>query len=325
MPHPKCYTSSSIGPAPELHKNFIDRPESVSLYWDDAPLVDDGSFLKVIHHCEPPEVFPNVADHIIANKGFFDVVMSYDPKVLRECGDKAAFLTESACSWIDRKSSGSPRPFIHNFPDGPAPLSPVVPAYTGCDVSKKEFAVSFLTSSKNYFPGHVLRQEIYEKLPDSIGALHTWKHRSPPRVDDKRTVTEPYQYHICPENSRHAGYYSEKIVDALIAKCIPLYWGDPEITLRFNPEGILRFETYEDLLNTLQGLTPEFYASKRAVIEENFTRAIQGVRQWDQIEQHIDEGIRRKKDSDHEPKTQSVYTNPQSISRPLRWTPRKSR
>src|ERR1700681_167619 len=174
----KCYTSSSIGHAPTLCDNFEQHEDSVSLYWDDAPLVDDGAFLKVIHHCEPPEVFPNVADHIIANQGFFDVIMSYDPRVLENCGGKSVFLTESACSWLDRKAGGSLRPFIHNFPDGPAPLSPVVENYKGCDTSKKEFAISFLTSSKNNFPGHALRQDIFERLPENVGVLRTWKHRS---------------------------------------------------------------------------------------------------------------------------------------------------
>lgn len=264
MTHPICHTSSSIGPAPDLYKNFLDRPDTVSLYWDDAPLVEDGSFLKVIHHCEPPEVFPSVADHIIANQGFFDVIMTYDPRVLRECGDKAVFLTESACSWLDRKSSGSPRPFIHSFPDGPALLSPVVENYVGCDVSRKEFAVSFLTSSKNHFPGHILRQEIYEKLPAQIGNLRTWKHKSPPRVDDKRTVIEPYQYHICPENSQYEGYYTEKLIDCFVAKTIPIYWGCADIDKHFNVEGVIVFEDTRDLLRKLQGLT-------RLLLRESFS------------------------------------------------------
>jgi Glycosyltransferase family 10 (fucosyltransferase) C-term len=321
----KCYPSSSIGPCPTLCDNFAQHEESVSVYWDDAPLVDDGAFLRVFHHCEPPEVFPSMAAHIIANQGFFDVIMSYDPRVLRECGSKAVFLTESACSWLDRKSSGSSKPFIHNFPDGPAPLSPVVENYISCDVSKKEFAVSFLTSSKNQFPGHSLRQEIYDSLPDQVGAVRTWKHRSPPRIEDKRTVTEPYQYHICPENSRHEGYYTEKIVDCFVAKTIPVYWGCPDIDRHFNRDGIVIFDSYEDLLRKLQGLTPGFYQERATAIEENFHRALQGVRQWDQIESHINEGIRKKKDSGHESSPQSVHTNPQSVPRPLRWVPRKSR
>lgn len=330
MPHPKCYTSSSIGPAPELPRNFLDRPESVSLYWDDAPLVDDGAFLRVIHHCEPPEVFPSVADHIIANQGFFDVIMTYDPRVLRECGEKAVFLTESACSWMDRKSSGSPSPFLHNFPDGPALLSPIVPAYAGCDVTKKDFAVSFLTSSKTHLPGHVLRQEIFEALPEHIGNLRVWKHRSPPRVDDKRPVVEPYMFHIAPENSRNDGYYSEKLVDCFVAKTIPCYWGCTDIGKHFNADGMVIFEDTRDLLRKLQGLTPSFYHERTSAIEENFTRALQGFRQWDAIENYIDQGIARKKaqgkkGSGHESLPQGVHTNTQSLSRSLRWTPRKSR
>ena len=295
MPHPNCFTSSSIGPAPNLHKNFLDRPETVSIYWDDAPLVEgDEPFLKVIHHCEPPDVFPQVADRIIADHLKFDLVMTYDPKVLAACNN-AVFLTESACSWMDRKAGGDPEPFMHSFPDGKALLSPRVASYVGCDVSQKEFAVSFLTSSKNYFPGHLLRQKIYDTLPEQgVGNLKVWKHKSPPRVDDKRTTLEPYMFSICPENSRHAGYYTEKIVDCFVAKTVPLYWGCPTISDHFNAGGILEFSSCNDLMSLLTRLTPGLYKKMLPAVEQNFITALNGVHQWDQIEHYITEAIINK-------------------------------
>src|SRR5271154_1082236 len=294
MPYPNCFTSSSIGPAPTLHKNFLDRPETVSIYWDDAMIVaSDNPFLRVIHHCEPPEVFPTIADQIIANKNYYDLIMTYDPRVLAAC-DNAVFLTESACSWIDRKSGGTPAPFIHNFPDGPAPLSPTVPNYQSCDVSKKEYAVSFLPSSKNQFPGHRLRQRVYEALPEQVNGLRVWKHRSPPRIDDKRPTLEPYQFSIVLENSRHEGYFSEKLIDCFVAKTIPIYWGCPDIHRHFNPEGLLYFTDEVGLDIVLNNLTPKVYENLLPAIEENFLRALQTVHQWDIIEHYINEAIYNK-------------------------------
>jgi hypothetical protein len=327
MPRPTCYTSSSIGSAPDLHKNFLERVEPVSIYWDDSKFVDDGAFLKVFHHCEPPEVMPGIADRIIENQKFFDVIMTYDPRVLQSCPN-AVFLTESSCSWIDRKAGGSPAPFIHSFPDGPAALSPIVPNYQGCNVSGKHFSASFLTSSKGSLPGHQLRQELFNKLPENVGSMKIWKHRSPPRIDDKRPTLEPYMFSIVAENSRHAGYYTEKIVDCFVAKTIPIYWGCPSISEHFNMGGILKFETYEGLMCMLRDLGPELYASMLSSIEENFNKALLGVHQWDLIEQYITNGIASKhsdidsgKRHGHTPPSSNSDT--QQISRPIRWASRK--
>jgi hypothetical protein len=108
---------------------------------------------------------------------------------------------------------------------------------------QRRFAVSFLTSSKKQSPGHILRHEIFDRLPSRINNLEVFKHKSPPIVPDKRTILEPYMFSIVPENSRHSGYYTEKIVDCFIAKTIPVYWGCTDIAKYFNPRGIVEFST----------------------------------------------------------------------------------
>jgi hypothetical protein len=198
--------------------------------------------------------------------------------------------------------------------------NPVAPAYVGCDVTAKQFAVSFLTSSKKMFPGHVLRQEIYERLPELIGELRTWKHRSPPIINDKREVLEPYMFSIVPENSRHSGYYTEKIVDCFVAKTIPVYWGCTDIAKHFNADGIVQFSSYEDMITKLSVLTPEFYTSRLDVIESNFQRALQGVHQWDLIENAITKGIEKKKvnPKDSDERLQGSNSSLKQVPRSLR-------
>ena len=97
-----------------------------------------------------------------------------------------------------------------------------------------------------------------------------------------------------PENSRASGYYTEKIVDCFIAKTIPVYWGCTDIAKHFNTDGIIQFENYDDLVVKLQSLTPDFYHDREPAIEENFRRALQGVCQWNLIEDYIAVGIANK-------------------------------
>lgn len=318
---PTCYTSSSIGPCPTLCNNFADRPETYSITWDDGFNFNDNAWFKVYHQCEPPEVF-DLIDRIVAVHRYYDLVLAWDEKVLRECSN-SVFLTESACSWLPRQSGNLQETYGTMNHGGILHKNPVAPSYVGCDVSAKKFEVSFLTSSKRAFPGHLLRQEIYDRLPAFVGALPTWKHRSPPIVNDKRTVLEPYMFSIVPENSRHHGYYTEKIVDCFVAKTIPVYWGCTDIAKHFNQDGIVRFENYDDLIAKLGTLTPEFYHSRTAAIEENFNKALLGVHQWDLIENAITEGITKKRArGSDEHKSQSSYSNAQQIPRSLRWAGR---
>jgi hypothetical protein len=292
--HPVCYTSSSIGPCPDLHKNFLQREETVSIAWDDAmdSTRQDNSFLRVMHQCEPPEVL-DVIDRLIENHKYYDLILAWDERVLRACSN-SVFITESACSWLPRKWD-TVDPLGHmNYGDGVVHKNPVVMHYEGCDVSRKRFAVSFLTSSKRMFPGQILRQEIYENLPEKIGELDVWKHRSPPVISDKRTVLEPYMFTVIPENTQHNGYYSEKVVDSFVARTFPLYWGCPNLAEYFNPDGFMTFSDYGDLIGKLESLSPEFYQSRKSAIEENFRIALKGVHQWDQIEEAISDAIRRK-------------------------------
>jgi len=302
MPRPKCFPSSSIGWGVDVSPNFIDRCETVSITWDDAflhgSLIDDNSFFKVYHQCEPPEVIDCV-DHLLKIYDYYDLILGWDDRVLKL--PNAKFITESACSWLDRKNSHL-QGFVSNaFNEDTgkelaisAAGQKIVSDYRPKDLSEKRFAVSFLTSSKNWAPGHVIRQEIYDRLPNKIGDLEVVKHKSPPRIDDKRTLLEPFQFSIVPENSRHNGYYSEKVVDCFVAKTIPLYWGCLDLEKHFNPEGFIRFDTYDDLLKSLQSLTPEYYASKLKAVNENFERALLYVYQWDWIEIYITEGIENK-------------------------------
>lgn len=315
---PTCYTSSSIGPCPTLNDNFLAREQTTSITWDDGWNFNDDSSFRTLHQCEPIEVF-DIVDHIIAIQKHYDLILAWNERILEACPG-SVFVTESACSWMDRKSHGSSVPFLHNFEGyGRTTISPTIANYTSCDVNRKKHQIAFITSSKKMFPGHILRQEIYERLPEQVGDLVVWKHRSPPYLGDKREIFEYSQFVITPENSRHNNYYSEKLVDCFIAKAIPIFWGCPNIAKHFNVDGIVCFENCDDLLSKLRGLTPEFYHSKRAAIEENFQRALLGVHQWDLVENAITKGI-EKKQRNPAPRAENVQqvVNQRFLRRPLR-------
>jgi alpha(1,3/1,4) fucosyltransferase len=57
--------------------------------------------------------------------------------------------------------------------------------------------------------------------------------------DDKRRYMRDFRFSLAFENSTHPGYVTEKIVDAFIARTIPIYWGDPRVADEFNPASFI--------------------------------------------------------------------------------------
>lgn len=91
------------------------------------------------------------------------------------------------------------------------------------------------------------------------------------------------QFHLCLENSAEINYFSEKIIDCLIMKCIPIYYGCKNIGEYFNTKGWILIDTSirdnNDLLNEfvakMKILNDDYYNQYISVITENYERAIQ--------------------------------------------------
>lgn len=60
-----------------------------------------------------------------------------------------------------------------------------------------------------------------------------------PLCRSKYEILPDYRFNLCFENSIFPGYYTEKIVHAWGAGCIPLYWSDPWFTADFNPRAMI--------------------------------------------------------------------------------------
>lgn len=80
---------------------------------------------------------------------------------------------------------------------------------------------------------------------------------------DKLAVIRAYRFVVCYENTRLAGYISEKMFDCLFAGCVPVYLGEPNIE-RFIPADCYidrrRFATDAELADFLQRMTYTEYA-----------------------------------------------------------------
>jgi hypothetical protein len=73
----------------------------------------------------------------------------------------------------------------------------------------------------------------------------------------KLNLMENYRYNICFENSITEGYVTEKLLEAKVAGCIPLYYGDDSAARDFNRKCYINYREMsgpDDLLRRVNQL-----------------------------------------------------------------------
>jgi hypothetical protein len=94
--------------------------------------------------------------------------------------------------------------------------------------------LSVVSSSKQMSEGHLRRYEFAKRLKDHFGNKIDLFGRGMNEVEDKWDALAAYKYHVAMENSRVNDYWTEKLSDAFLAGCYPLYHGCPNIDRYFD-------------------------------------------------------------------------------------------
>jgi hypothetical protein len=63
----------------------------------------------------------------------------------------------------------------------------------------------------------------------------------------KRRILERYQFNIAFENKPHNGYVTEKLIDALVARVVPIYWGAEDVATYINPDCFIHARDFANL------------------------------------------------------------------------------
>lgn len=150
----------------------------------------------------------------------------------------------------------------------------------------KEFGVSHICSSKGQLPGHKLRQQAFD-LINSV-SYKKLNIRTPPRIDSKEIIFDGYQYSVIIENVKKNNWFTEKLIDCLITKTIPIYYGAPNIEMFFRSSYFLNFNTIDELKRILNNMTPEYYYRNLKNIEYNRVLALQYEHIWPRLIKEID-------------------------------------
>ena len=117
----------------------------------------------------------------------------------------------------------------------------------GFDIERdKPDFCSFVVSNGDAAP---IRQQFFELLSQykKVDSGGRFMNNVGGPVADKTAFDARHRFAITFENSATPGYTTEKIIDAFAARCIPIYWGDPEVTQVFNPKAFVNVRNFASL------------------------------------------------------------------------------
>lgn len=112
-------------------------------------------------------------------------------------------------------------------------------------LARREFC-SFVVSNEDGDPARV---EFFKKLSKykpvaSGGKLY---NNVGGRVPDKDAFVAKYKFNISFENSTASGYTTEKVMQALSARTVPVYYGNPRVEEDFDPACMVRIRSRDDM------------------------------------------------------------------------------
>lgn len=128
--------------------------------------------------------------------------------------------------------------------------------------------VSAISSTKTMVPGHTTRLEFITSIQNKVDLYG----RGIREISSKLDGLKDYMFSVAIENARDINYFTEKLTDCLLTGTIPLYYGCPNVGDFFDMNGIIIFESIEELHLILDSLTLELYESKLESVRENFKR-----------------------------------------------------
>jgi hypothetical protein len=245
-----------------LFDNVASNPGQIIYFCVDSPkMLRPNGITHFIGVQLEPNAISHKRDEFIQNHTRFDTILTFDEEILKEC--KNARMYVYGTSWI-------PQDIFNNI-----------------DTSIKKPCISSLTGWKGWAPGHQFRHILYlEQL--TIPLPITWYRsgaepiiqeigNNPILTKDCHTGKPPmflgYQFSLVIENSRQANYFTEKLMDCLLTKTIPIYYGCPNIRNWFDTTGwiILESESVEELISKCTVL-PD-YNALMPFINDNHERA----------------------------------------------------
>lgn len=208
------------------------------------PVVDEvKSDIKIAWLIEPRSIDPSMYDNIVAVESKFDYILTFDEELISKFPDKTIKYVMGQTRVDDADAIFYPKTKL----------------------------VSMIASHKTMSEGHRYRHEIVQAL-QSKHEFEMFGSGYKPFAEKKDALAD-FCYSISVLNCKRKDYFTEILVDNFRTGTVPILWGLPNVGDYFDTDGIISFDTIEELDEILSNLTTDDYVSRVGAIKRNYELA----------------------------------------------------
>jgi hypothetical protein len=149
----------------------------------------------------------------------------------------------------------------------------------------KSKGVALICSRKYSAPGHILRHLVAEKFKERIDVYGRTEYA------DKRKILPDYRFALAIEGENSRSMFDGQLLEAVALGCVPIFWGCPNIGEFLDVDGILRFQTLDELDALLKEATPDKYAEMLPALQRNLARLPEYRLAEDWMYEHLLKGL----------------------------------
>jgi hypothetical protein len=258
-----------VGPDTFPIEKLIKPSRDTCLFMDTEKRSEDPSVFTIYFQNEPEAIYPS-EQYLLENGDKYDAILTYHDSVLQKW-NHAVFLHFYTQTWIEEEE------------------------YLTIDPKVKQFCVSFVAGAKQITGGHTFRLQLYfnqQHFPENFVFFRSGAGPILPEIrtnpvlgkdcKEKIVLFKHFQFSIVIENSKQRHYFTEKLMDCLITKTIPIYYGCPNIDEYFDTKGwiLLDAPSVEDLYLKVNHLHADYYVQHLDTVEANYKKCFLYKDMW---------------------------------------------
>ncbi len=119
--------------------------------------------------------------------------------------------------------------------------------------------------------GHQFRHDVVKALGSKLKVRG--RGYIPFFPEARAEVYAPFMYQVCIHNTLVADYWSDILIDCFATGTVPIVWGSKYLHKYFDTDGIIFFDTIEELDGILQQISEDGYHLRMPAIKKNFETA----------------------------------------------------
>ena len=224
----------------------------------------------------PTEIFIDVFPNYEKPKGTKRVFIALEPNVV---SDATPYIKNFYKEWeIDKiltydENILSDCPIAELFEFGTSWVEPIENNKTG-----KKFCVSTVCGKKGVTENRLTRERLYLRqkeilIPRDFYVSGFEGMKAEKTLGDSKLPLFESMFHICIENISQKNWFTEKLIDPILRKSIPIYIGCPNINNYFNMGGIIVVKNEDEIIEICNTLNEKDYYNRIDAIEDNFEKA----------------------------------------------------